>query len=114
MKDYAFIYNGFCNWTDTLQLTACLNAFGSEHRSSLFGTLSYFFMYVLVSNLHFPQTKLVSEKPPEAVLEKKIFFWGSMPPDPTPLDYAMQSTPSPHPLWEFGRTSFFLVPAALS
>ena len=30
--------------------------------------LSYFFIYVSVSNLHFPQMKLVSEKPPEPVL----------------------------------------------
>ena len=70
--------------TDTLQLTACLNDFvsggkhrpsfvsGGKQRSSLF--LSCFFMYVSVSNLHFPQMKLASEKPPEAVLEGVIFL----------------------------------------
>ena len=31
-------------------------------------------MYVSVSNFHFPQMKLVSEKPPEAVLEGVIFL----------------------------------------
>ena len=31
-------------------------------------------MYVSVSNLHFPQMKLASEKPPEVVLEGVIFL----------------------------------------
>lgn len=31
-------------------------------------------MYVSVSNLHFPQMKLASEKPPEAVLEGVVFL----------------------------------------
>ena len=35
-------------------------------------------MYVSVSNLHFPQMKLESEKSPEAVLEGGKFSWGSM------------------------------------
>ena len=33
-------------------------------------------MYVSVSNLHFPQMNLASEKPPEAVLEGVIFNSG--------------------------------------
>ena len=39
---------------------------------NLFETLSYFFMYVSVSNLHFPQMKMVSEKPQEAVLGRNF------------------------------------------
>ena len=41
-------------------------------------------MYLSASNLHFPQMKLVSEKPPEAVSEEVIFkiFLGG-----TPLDH---------------------------
>ena len=35
--------------------------------------LSCFFIYVSVSNLHFPQMNLAAEKPPEAVLEGVIF-----------------------------------------
>ena len=53
--------------------------------------LSYFFMYVSMSNLHFPQMKLASEKPPEAVLEGVIFLEEH---GPTPLDYGVQRMPS--------------------
>ena len=42
-------------------------------RIIVWNILSYFFMYVSVSNLHFPQMKLASEKPPEAILEGVIF-----------------------------------------
>ena len=41
-------------------------------------------MYVSVSNLHFPQMKVTSEKPPEA----------NFPAGACPLDYGMQNTPS--------------------
>ena len=42
-------------------------------RIIVWNILSYFVMYVSVSNLHFPQMKLASQKPPEAVLEGVIF-----------------------------------------
>ena len=73
--------------------------------------LSYFFMHVSVSNLHFPQMKLASEKPPEPVLKGAKFSWWSMPPDPPRLWRALHTIP--HPLWKFGQTWFFLLPMAL-
>ena len=56
-------------------------------------------MYVSVSNLHFPQMNLASEKPPEAVLEGVIFkiFLEEHTPRPP---YIMAC---PHPLGKFGR-----------
>ena len=57
-------------------------------------------MYVSVSNLHFPQMKVTSEKPPEA-----NFPAGACP--QIPLDYGMQSTLFLIPFWQFGQTSFF-------
>ena len=59
--------------TDTQQLTACLNDFvsGGKHRSSLFGTFGDIFSCMFQC---LPQMKLVSEKPPEAVLEGVIFL----------------------------------------
>ena len=75
--------------TDTLQLTACLNDFvsGSGHMRIfiVLNILSYFFMYVSVSNLHFPQMKLASEKSPEAVSNR-------------PRLWRAKHT-IPHPLW---------------
>ena len=61
-------------------------------------------MYVSVSNLHFPQMNLASEKPPEAVLEGVIFknF-------PDPLDYARHPS-FPREIWPH---RFFLLPTAL-
>ena len=69
-------------------------------------------MCVSVSNLHFPQMNLASEKPPEAVLEGVIFkiFLGEHAPTPT-LWRALHAIP--HPLGKFGRTGFFLLPTAL-
>ena len=66
--------------------------------------LSYFFMHVSVSNLHFPQMKLASEKPPEAVLEGAKFSWWSMP--QTPLDYGVLCTPSLIPYGNLARHDF--------
>ena len=34
------------------------------------------------NGLHFPQMKMAFEKPPEAVLEGVISWWGAYPPDP--------------------------------
>ena len=59
-------------YTTSQQLTACLCL---EANTDLH-CLEYselFFMHVSVSNLHFPQMKLASEKPPESVLEGVIF-----------------------------------------
>ena len=44
----------------------------------------YCFMYISVSNLHFPQMKLASEKPPDAIIKgviSKIFLGEHPPPD---------------------------------
>ena len=66
-------------------------------------------MYVSVSNLHFPVMKLVSEKPPEAVLEGVIFiFLGEHAPRLWCALHAIL-----HPLCKFGQTGFFLLPTAL-
>ena len=62
-------------------------------------------MYVSVSNLHFPQMKLASEKPPEAVLEGVVFLG-----EHAPLEYGVLCTPS---LMEIWPTGFFLLPTAL-
>ena len=48
-----------------------------------------FFHACFSSNLHFPQMKLVSEKPPEAVLEGEIFLGERAP--RSPLYYGIQS-----------------------
>ena len=56
-------------YTTSQQLTACLN----EFVFFVWKILSYFFMYVSESNFHFPQMKLASEKPPEAVFEDEMF-----------------------------------------
>ena len=66
------------------------------------------FFHVRVSNLLFPQMKLASEKPPEAVLERGIFLGEHAP----RLSCAKHATS--HPLWQFGWTGFFLLPMTLS
>ena len=66
-------------------------------------------MYVLVSNLHFPQVKLAPEKPPEAVAK---FSWGVC--TQTPLDYGVQSTPSLIHYGDLAGQVFFLLPMTLS
>ena len=83
-------------------------------RTIVWNILSCFFMYVSVSNLHFPQMNLASEKPPEAVLEGvifKIFLGDHAPRPPYRLWRALHAIP--HPLWKFGWTGFFLLPTAL-
>ena len=71
-------------------------------------------MCVSVPNLQFSQMNLVSEKPPEAVLERVIFkiFLGEHAPDPPTLWRALHAIP--HPLGKFGWTGFFLLPTALT
>ena len=95
--------------TPLWQVQSCQSC---SSRINVWNILSYFFMYVSVSNLHFPQMKLASEKPPEAVLEGVIlkFSWGSMPPDPPTVWRALHAIP--HPLWTFSQTGFFLLPTA--
>ena len=68
-------------------------------------------MYVSVSNLHFPQKKLASEKPPEAVLEGVIFkiFLGEHAPRPP---YIMACF-ARHPSSLMARQDLFLLPTAL-
>ena len=55
-------------------------------------------MYVSVSNLHFPQMNLASEKPPEAVLEGVIFeiFLGEHAPRPPYIMACFARLPSSH------------------
>ena len=61
-------------------------------RIIVWNILSYFFMYVSVSNLHFPQMKLASENPPEAILEGVIFkiFLGEHTSRPPKLWHALR------------------------
>ena len=65
-------------------------------------------MCVLVSNLHFPQMNLASEKPPEAVLEGVIFkiFLGEHAPRPHYIMVCFAHHPSS--LTEVWPDSFFL------
>ena len=71
-----------------------------------------FFMYVSVSNLHFPQMKLASEKPPEAVLKNfQNFPGGSITPHPPTVFHSLHAIP--HPLWKFGQMGVFLLPTTL-
>ena len=72
--------------------------------------LNCFFMCVSVSNLHFPQMNLASEKPPEAVLEGVIFL-GDHAPRPPTLWRVLHTIR--HPLWKFGQTGFLLLPTAV-
>ncbi len=53
--------------TNSLQLTACLNEFvsGSEHRSSLWKILSFYFSRIYVVKLVFLSNVLWSENLPE-------------------------------------------------
>ena len=69
---------------------------------------SCFFMCVSVSNLHFPQMNLASEKPPEAVLEGVIFkiFLGEHAPRPPYIMLCFAHHPSS--LREIWPDRFFL------
>ena len=95
-------------YTTSQQLTACLclevntNLHCLEHSE-------LFFMHVSVSNLHFPQMKLVSEKPPESVLEGVIFkiFLGEHAPR-SPLYYGVQSMPFLIPYGNLARQVFLM------
>ena len=53
--------------------------------------------------------KLVSEKPPEAILG--VIFLGEHAPRPAQI---MAKDTIPHPVWQIGHTGFFLLPTALS
>ena len=90
--------------TPVWQVQSCQLRFS---RILVWNILSYFLTYVSVSNLHFSQMKLASEKSPEAVLEGVIFLGEYTP----RLWRALHAIP--HPLWKFGRTGFFLLPMAL-
>ena len=65
-------------------------------------------MYVSVSNLHFSQMKLESEKSPEAVLEGGNFPGGAW-----RLGKICFARHPSLPLWKSGQTGFFLLPIAL-
>ena len=96
-------------YTTSQQLTACLNEFVSGGKLIVWNILSCFIMYVSVSNLHFPQMKLASEKPPEAVTEG-TFPGGACP--QTRLDHGKGRHPSSCIAnWTY---RFFLLPTALS
>ena len=96
-----------CN-TTSQQLTACLCLEANTDLHCLEHS-ELFFMHVSVSNLHFPQMKLVSEKPPESVLEGVIFkiFQGEHAPR-SPLYYGVQSMPFLIPYGNLARQVFLM------
>ena len=96
-------------YTTSQQLTACLCLEANTGLHCLEHS-ELFFLYVSVSNLHFPQMKLASEKLPESVLEGVANFQ-NFPGGACPqisLIMATKHAISPS-LRQFGQTGFFNV-----
>ena len=97
-------------YTTSQQLTACLCLEANTGLHCLEHS-ELFFLYVSVSNLHFPQMKLASEKLPESVLEGVANFQnfpGGACPQISPILWRTKHAIS-HSLWQFCQTGFFNV-----
>ena len=94
-------------YTTSQQLTACLCLEVNTGLHCLEHS-ELFFLYVSVSNLHFPQMKLASEKLPESVLEGVANFQ-NFPGGACPYIMARTKHAISHSLRQFYQTGFFNV-----